>query len=45
MKKVFEVGTYNVPLYIGKVINLNVGVFELNMFNGLMDELRIYNKA
>ncbi len=34
------------PLYIGKSqIPQKTGVFELNMFNGLMDELRIYQSS
>lgn len=46
-EKVFgSIAPANVPLYIGKSHQpQRVGVFELNMFNGLMDELRIYNKA
>ena len=36
----------NTPLYIGKSSNPDyTGVYELNMFNGLMDELKIYSCA
>ncbi len=41
-----QIAPANKPLYIGKSNQVQrTGVFELGMFNGLMDELRIYDTA